>query len=54
MGCASGVEEDVGGVKLKSDFIASVEIDDLGRLCIYPEKEEFALIYRSATGMVVF
>ncbi|WP_295796019.1 hypothetical protein [Mucilaginibacter sp.] len=26
-----------------------IEIDDLGRLCICPEKEEFTLIFRTAT-----
>ena len=49
MGGASSVEKDVGEVKLKTDVIISIEIDDLGRLCIYPEREEFASIYRTAT-----
>ncbi len=49
MGGASSVEEDAGAVELKTDVIISIEIDDLGRLRIYPEKEEFALIYTTAT-----
>ncbi|WP_370362874.1 hypothetical protein [Mucilaginibacter flavidus] len=49
MGGASCVEEDAGGAKLNSDFVISIEIDDLGRLCIYTEKEEFRLIFRTAT-----
>jgi len=34
---------------MKTDNIKEVKIDEAGRLCIFPEKEEFALIYRSAT-----
>jgi len=34
---------------MKSNNIIKVEIDSLDRLCIYPEKEKFTLIWRSAT-----
>jgi hypothetical protein len=33
---------------MKTDFIKEIKIDESGRLCIFPEKEKFALIYRSA------
>lgn len=49
MGGAGGFKENAGGLELKSDVIASIEIDASGRLRIYPEKEEFTLIYRTAT-----
>jgi hypothetical protein len=34
---------------MRTDNIVKVEIDSLDRLCIYPEKEKFTLIWRSAT-----
>ncbi len=34
---------------MKADAITQIEIDSLGRLLIYPEKEKFNLIWRSAT-----
>ena len=34
---------------MKTDNIKEVKIDDSGRLCIFPEKEKFSLIYRTAT-----
>ncbi|HEY2580759.1 MAG TPA: hypothetical protein VGI43_03080 [Mucilaginibacter sp.] len=34
---------------MKTDNIKEISIDDLGRLCIYPENEKFTLIYRTAT-----
>jgi hypothetical protein len=34
---------------MKADNITEIKIDDLDRLCIFPEKEEFTLIWRSAT-----
>jgi hypothetical protein len=33
---------------MKTDFIREIKIDDTGRLCITPEKEDFSFIYRSA------
>ena len=33
---------------MKKDNIKKIGIDDRGRLCITPEKENFALVYRSA------
>ena len=33
---------------MKTDNIKEIRIDDLGRLCIFPEKEKFTMIYRSA------
>jgi hypothetical protein len=33
---------------MKIDNIKQIEIDDLGRLCIFPEKERFTMIYRLA------
>jgi hypothetical protein len=34
---------------VKSDFIREIKIDQTGRLCIFPEKEKFALIWRTAS-----
>lgn len=34
---------------MKTDQIKEIEIDDSGRLCIFPEKEKFTMIYRTAT-----
>jgi len=34
---------------MKTDFIKRIEIDESGRLLIFPEKEIFTLIWRSAT-----
>ena len=36
-------------VVMKTDNIKEINIDSLGRLCIYPDKEVFSLIWRSAT-----
>jgi hypothetical protein len=33
---------------MKTDNIKEIRIDDLGRLCIFPKKEKFTMIYRSA------
>jgi hypothetical protein len=49
LGSAGGFEKDVGGIELKSDNIIAIEIDDLGRLRVYLEKEEFFGIWRTAT-----
>jgi len=49
LGSTGGAEKNAGGFKLKSDVIAALEIDASGRLRIYPAKEEFVLIYRTAT-----
>ena len=48
MGSAGGVEGDVG-IFMKTDNIKEVKIDNLGRLCIYPEKEKFTGVWRTAT-----
>ena len=34
---------------MKTDNIKEIKIDISGRLCIYPEQEEFTHIWRSAT-----
>jgi hypothetical protein len=34
---------------MTTDNIKEIKIDDLGRLCIFPEKEKFSMIWRSAT-----
>jgi hypothetical protein len=34
---------------MKTDNIKQVKIDNLGRLCIYPEKENFNGVWRTAT-----
>jgi hypothetical protein len=34
---------------MKTDNIIEVKIDNLGRLCITPEKEIFTFVWRSAT-----
>ena len=34
---------------MKADNISNISIDDLGRLCVFPEKQKFTLIWRSAT-----
>jgi len=34
---------------MKSDFIKEIKIDKLGRLCIFPTKEQFSLVWRTAT-----
>ena len=33
---------------MKTDTIKEITIDESGRLCIFPEKEKFTMIYRSA------
>ena len=49
MGSAGGFKKDVGEfVDMTTDSIKEIKIDDLGRLCITPEKERFDLIYRAA------
>ena len=47
MGCTGCIEADAGRA-MKTDFIKEIKIDESGRLCIFPEKEKFTLIYRSA------
>ncbi len=50
MGCAGSIEKDVGKfVNMKSDEIKEILIDESGRLRIYPSKEKFSMIWRSAT-----
>jgi hypothetical protein len=50
LGSASGIEADAGElIRMKTDNIKKISIDSLNRLCIYPEKEVFTLIWRSAT-----
>jgi hypothetical protein len=34
---------------VKTDLIKEIKIDQAGRLCIFPEKEKFIYIWRSAT-----
>ena len=34
---------------MKSDYISLVEIDELERLRVYPVKEKFSMIWRTAT-----
>ncbi|BAU54734.1 hypothetical protein [Mucilaginibacter gotjawali] len=34
---------------MKTDHIKEIKIDESGRLCIFPEKERFSMIWRSAT-----
>jgi len=33
---------------VRTDYIKEIRIDDLGRLLVFPEKEKFSLIWRSA------
>lgn len=50
MGCASGTENYAGKfIVMNTDNIKEISINSLDRLCIYPEKEFFTLIWRSAT-----
>jgi hypothetical protein len=48
MGGAGGTEKDVRGF-MKTDYIKEIRIDSSGRLCIYPEKEKFTWVWRTAT-----
>ena len=34
---------------MKTDFIREIKIDEAGHFCVFPEKEKFTLIWRTAT-----